>query len=520
MLLKLLLINLNVFAQISIYDYLNKPAAPLHLQMESDSEYKTVFNIKAEQAAIVTLLGKDSTKYTLQIPANSIPHDAEITMSEIKNHNASVLSPSHGPYGVQLEPSGLEFKIPAKLIIEPAKSIPTHLIVPFSSHKAGEDVSLAMVDISASLNPNKTTIMVTHFSTYSIMGSLTARETIFRAFNQMTADRIQSWFSDQILKSKNGLPHDPDFFQTALDEAFEKVIKERLKNIDSCEGARLAMTEYISWQRQAEILGLDMGISDKIPYARTANSKMAKLCYERAKDACYVEHRPFDVLALALGVSRQAALIDNLSSADVARMEKLAVLCTSFEYEMKSELTIIDDESKPQYSLTAEASGKFMLLNNIFAPPHTDGTIKITDAKMYDMEDCTLSRIDNPESPAIIKTLFMNDLKFDQSLGVHFSIFNPASNAHFECKVDENTTMPISIPGTPEPSEIFGGFFVMLHSQPTANELNLKKGVFEFFKWNVLYKEKFATKEYKRSLPQLGLKEDTSITIFHKPRPL
>lgn len=510
-----IVLSSNLFAQIELVDYLNQSSASINLKVATDSNFEVEVAVTAKQPATMQLKGKDGTVYTLEIPADALLENATIKMTEIKHLGQNNFQITHNPYGVVLEPSGLEFAKPARLIIDLAKPIPTQTMVPISGMHNGDDISLAMIDINENLDPNKVTLMVSHFSTYSIFGSLTARETIFRAFNELTKNRISSWFADQVIKAKEGRPFDPDYFKKTLVDGFDLVVKPRLLNFTSCEGGRLALQDYLSWQRQAQLLGFEMDTSGQVPYARVATTKAASLCYDQAKLACYVDHRPFDVLVMALGFARQSALIGMNNDSEVDRLLELASKCINFEIEVTSSLTITDS-----YTMIAKGTGRFMVLNRDFFNPFVDGMIKIVDVKMHDMDDCTLVGIDAPEADFLMKKIFMNDIKFDQSLGVFINPISPKSNAHFECPIGDGSSFPISIPGTPEPSEIFGGFYMMLHSQPTANEFNPKKGYYEMFKWNVLHGEKFATKSYKRSVPAFNLEENTEFTIYHRPRSL
>jgi hypothetical protein len=114
----------------------------------------------------------------------------------------------------------------------------------------------------------------------------------------------------------------------------------------------------------------------------------------------------------------------------------------------------------------------------------------------------------------------MIDLRFDQSLGVFMYPLTPKGSAVFACKDEDRTSIDIPIPGnmggTGNDFSFWGGMFQAFHSMPTSNEYNENKVRYEFFKWNVLYKDLFAEKHYKRTMDDLT--EETDFFIYHRPK--
>ena len=93
----------------------------------------------------VSLIGKDGSKFTLDVPAEALQADTTITMTAVKSLDGAPLD-NNTPTAVQLEPSGLFFKEMATLTIVPAREIPIKQQVIFGYEGDGKDYHLALVD--------------------------------------------------------------------------------------------------------------------------------------------------------------------------------------------------------------------------------------------------------------------------------------------------------------------------------------------------------------------------------------
>lgn len=494
-------------------DYLAQPASPMKVNIVLDEAQTTSLKIKAQDGGTLKLKTKSGDEFTLSIPPLALSADTEITMTAISKFSESTLNLSTSASGVSLSPEGIEFLKPVTLTIVRATPIDSSIIVPVTTYADGSEASLASIDPKPT-DANVVNLTLFHFSTYTIFGSQTARETISKAFNSLTTNRISSYIADQLTRQKNGLPVDKDFVWDSMKEVVDKVLTPQLNNIESCAGGIDVIRAILGLTRQGQLLGLNTDYLIDPSKLEVAQKKTGNKCKERAFKACYDEHRPFDVFNNTITYLRQNQLMGIQNDPIEKELSDLTLKCLNFDIEIFSTFSLGSNDMG--ISTMGKANIK---LPNLFEPFITTGTVQV---KKFDFNPdgltCTQKSMVNPPEDVKI-SLFMNDMRFDQSLGLYISPLTPTAKAVFTCVAEDGTKMDIPLPGgmgSPDDSLSFwGGLFQTFHSIATKNEFNPKKGRYEIWKWDVHYSELFAEKHYKQTYQEMD--EETDFFIYHRP---
>jgi hypothetical protein len=121
-----------------------------------DSRRATVLALPGEEYELEAS-DANGTKFRLSIPSDALSRPAEITM-------APVIQAAGAPFGglvgaVRLEPSGLAFAAPLRLLIEPASPVPVDQQIPFTTD---EDGGLIPAQIEA--DPGEIALRIWHFT--------------------------------------------------------------------------------------------------------------------------------------------------------------------------------------------------------------------------------------------------------------------------------------------------------------------------------------------------------------------
>jgi hypothetical protein len=159
-------------------DY-DAPAEPLDVTVILSANETTSAVISAEGGNLVHT-SADGSVYTLQVPAGALDVDTEVSMTVIDTLSGGPVETKL--YGVQLEPSGLEFNKLLTLTIQPSAEIPLEEQFMFKFEGSGTDFRRALIDPSS----REIRIFLTGFS-----GSGAGRVTI-ADLAQWRMDRAQS----------------------------------------------------------------------------------------------------------------------------------------------------------------------------------------------------------------------------------------------------------------------------------------------------------------------------------------
>lgn len=120
------------------------PGKSLDVKVQLDKKQSASGKV-SQAGGSVSLTSADGSKFTLDVPANALEKEVEITMTAVKSVDGSPLD-TNAPTAVQLEPSGLFFKEMATLTIIPAKEIPIREQIIFGYEGSGQDYHLAVID--------------------------------------------------------------------------------------------------------------------------------------------------------------------------------------------------------------------------------------------------------------------------------------------------------------------------------------------------------------------------------------
>lgn len=120
------------------------PGKSVDVKVQLDKKYAASGKV-SPAGGTVSLTSADGSKFTLDVPANALEKEVEITMTAVKTLDGAPLD-KNTPTAVQLEPSGLFFKEMVTLTIVPAKEIPIKNQIIFGYEGDGKDYHLAFVD--------------------------------------------------------------------------------------------------------------------------------------------------------------------------------------------------------------------------------------------------------------------------------------------------------------------------------------------------------------------------------------
>lgn len=120
------------------------PGKSLDVKVQLDKK-QTASGKVSPSGGSVSLTAADGSKFKLDVPANALERETEITMTAVKTLDGAPLD-TNTPTAVQLGPSGLSFKEMATLTIVPGKEIPIKEQIIFGYEGEGKDYHLAVID--------------------------------------------------------------------------------------------------------------------------------------------------------------------------------------------------------------------------------------------------------------------------------------------------------------------------------------------------------------------------------------
>jgi hypothetical protein len=503
----------------TLMEYLELPARPINAKVSVDDEQKVSIMMTKSAGGTLELTNQNGDHFKLTLPAGALLHDTEISLAPITSFEQTELDFEQTPTGVEISPDGLELLKSATLTITPKTKISIKELAAFTANQAGEDVHLANIDSNGANGPVVLTLL--HFSSYSIYGSLSIRESLRASAMSLQKNRIANWVADQLQRQKNGEVIDQDWFKTSLKEWIDRVLVPVTNEVQSCQAGRAAISELLGLDRTTALLGGNLQDMLNNNLTTVLYNRTYHYCYQEAEKACYQDHRPFDVQIAALQAARQSQLLFDSLNPFAVKMMELAEKCLHFEFELHSFMRA--GEVNAGMTITAEA--KFPVNYNIVGQPiKNTGPIRVTNMTM-DTGDtdtvCTLTSLTAPPVDLFIPRLLVADLRFDQSLWVDIGNLVPPSQGNFMCVYTnpdsgEQTSMPISMPPGGGAGSVWGGMFIGTHTLGRFKDYNMKNGMFEPRKWDVLYGDIFATKSYNHKVEEI--EERTNLIIYHRPK--
>jgi len=290
------------------------------------------------EGGTLTASGADGSQFTLEIPADALVEEIEITMTPIESMEGLPLVGGLAA-GVQLEPEGMSFYDFVTLTIEPALDIPVDQQIPIGSSGVDGAVYIPLID------PESTTVRLRllHFSSGGVAKGYLADLAPVRQRLGGTADaRLQSLMAAELARARQTQlltgeeTLDMGLIESLMKQWKEQVLKPRLAAAgESCAAGRLAIETLLGYERQVQLLGVGesmMGeLDDLLP-------KVARVCVREEYELCRDEHIVHRMIPVLLNLKRQTELMGGGAEMDqvIAEAEDLARKCLHFELEFES----------------------------------------------------------------------------------------------------------------------------------------------------------------------------------------
>jgi hypothetical protein len=282
----------------------------------------------------LTATGADGSRYVLEVPADALVFETEITMTPIQSMEGLPLENGLAA-GVQLEPEGISFFDFVTLTIEPAEVIPVEQQLPIGSSGDIGALYLPLID----LDPNAIRLRLTHFSSAGLSkGLLSDLEPVRQRLGGDVEARVNSLMAAEIAWARQHGQEGPDLDAvTHLQKVFrEHVLDPRMKAAgESCAAARLAMETVAAYGRFRQLYALSDDSEELFgqlipPYARTCIQEEYELCRDE-----HIVHRILPVISHMEQLRHRTALTAETDQI-MAHAQDLAAKCLRFELEFES----------------------------------------------------------------------------------------------------------------------------------------------------------------------------------------
>jgi hypothetical protein len=224
--------------------------------------------------------------YRLEIPPDALLGDEVITLSPISHIDELPLS--GGLLGaVELQPHGLRLVRPATLTIQMPGNFKAADLMGFAYQGDGEEFHLYPV----SAEGTTITASLMHFSGYGA-GQGTEADSKAQQDRQPTAAeaRFEQEMAAAFEKARRAggdVSHSNDDFERALLRFFNYQVMPGLKAAESNDQVCFsAISEYLSWLRSVELLGLRERFESQISQADASAKKALRNAFDRAAERC------------------------------------------------------------------------------------------------------------------------------------------------------------------------------------------------------------------------------------------
>ena len=267
---------------------LTTPGKGLDVNVQLDKKHSASERISPGGGS-VSLTSADGSKFTLDIPANALETETEITMTAVKTIDGAPLD-KNTPSAVQLEPSGLFFKEVVTLTVVPARDIPVKEQIIFGYEGDGKDYHLAVIDPTS----KDIKIRLTEFSgagvgsgtdvawaaNLSLQASTTFTQLQHRA-GVITGEERRR----QLLGDESGAEGWRKEIQSLFEQYYDKVLPKELAAAElDCRYAKRAIQSMLGTERQKALLGFEIDSWDKT-FGKM--EKLAKIGAECKKPAAF-----------------------------------------------------------------------------------------------------------------------------------------------------------------------------------------------------------------------------------------
>lgn len=281
---------------------------------------RTVKKTIGSAGGTMTVTNAKGTVFTLTIPADALPSDADIQMTPLSSIGG--LPFSGGLVGaVDLKPDGLRFFKPAILSIQPVTMPPLGEQAPFQYLGSGEDFH----SYPLSMDKTKLEMALMHFTG---AGVATAPPSERDALANRAPSNVEAQFAAEgariVDRWRRGVIDGEGFASESsayLEQAFKQIVRPRLQAAETDDSlAALAISSFNTWARQGELLG----ISDRFETLREEGwasvAKIIQNAFDKSYERCIAGEVGF--VQRMIGWARAAALLsiplpaDSLERAD------------------------------------------------------------------------------------------------------------------------------------------------------------------------------------------------------------
>jgi len=417
--------------------------------------------IAAADGGTITVTAGAGTKLTLTIPKDALLADTTVTITPV----ASVSGLPAGSRflgGVQLAPEGTALAKDATLTVETPAAASAKSVRAIAWQGTGK----TPVSYPATRTGSSVQIKVIHFSGYG-------------------ADDGPSIPSNW-----------PDVFRAAYPRIHQQMVQAT--TTDSVDFARNAISDWLGWERQLQLLGADdFMTNERRELQQELLPKVIKNMIDKSYERCKNQHDVAEELAFLRGVQRQAQLLglDNLSDLAQSRVEQ----CASFELDFESVITW----RTPDGSSTSDVRIQGLKLNaeNGWTNEKTLEYFRFDFLPEVDPSPCTLTTSTRADEPFRAKLL-----SFGRPAE---SLPKPNVMEVFVGKVTEIVTITCPDGGTSGPSGFWNGGIAVLHNSWS----------FTIDDWDYVGTSLFARKTYSRSMPtgDSSVSEQTTFDLRHTP---
>ncbi|MEO6589492.1 MAG: hypothetical protein ABIP06_09325 [Pyrinomonadaceae bacterium] len=262
------------------------PGAPINVKVQLDKK-QTASSKISPAGGSVSLTAADGSKFTLDVPANALEKEVEITMTAVKTLDGAPLD-KNTPTAVQLEPSGLLFREMLTLTIIPAKEIPIKNQIIFGYEGDGKDYHLTLIDHKS----KDIKIKLMEFSGAGVGSGADAAwaanlqiqaETARTRLTQKIGALAQAERNKQISGDENGIEGFLEQVKSLMEQYEDQVLtKEMVAAELDCRFARRAIHNLLAAERQRQIMGFD-----GMPNVDEKVEKLIKIAEECKKPAAF-----------------------------------------------------------------------------------------------------------------------------------------------------------------------------------------------------------------------------------------
>lgn len=264
----------------------------------------------AARATIPVAGGELSTQangltYTLTIPKGALLSDLAVTMTPVTSLDG--LPFSGGLLGgVQLEPDGAALLTPATLTIKPAAGFDVTKLVGFAYHGDGQNLHLALADGDGA----SVSLRIMSFSGHGAASGSSSDLSGHAAGSAQ--DGFEQAIADILAHARaNGQePSDyTDQLEALLKDYYDTTLKPALQAATTDDSSvDTAVSQYLSWARDVELLGLDDALSSRRQEGDRLMTSALKNAFDKASQRC-LSNQDVDEAGNMLKRLRQLALL-------------------------------------------------------------------------------------------------------------------------------------------------------------------------------------------------------------------